>query len=171
MREVLSSIIFLGVVGGILWGFGVWQKQHTESQNTQPSIGNLPSELVSSPTAQTEISTPIVSLPKTETTMTSIPIKIPKDMLDIKVLNGGAAKGSAAKVQAILKKSGYSKALASTAKGDFTGTVVYYTSNHSTDATDIQQALLKDIPKAEIKPAPSTLSEEGSASVVVMLGK
>lgn len=174
MKEILSSIFFLGVVGVSLWGFNHWQQISQETENTQPSIQNLSTE-----TADTKANEvlPIVSqtpqiVEKKQGDATMTATKDPlKESLEINVLNSGAVKGSAAKVQDFLKKNGYVKVNAGSAKGNYTGTVVYYLGSNEAAATAVQQLLKADYPTVQVKLAPSATVENGSAPVVVMLGK
>jgi len=169
MKEVLSSIFFLVIAGGLLWGWNHWQKARTDASDTKPSVSMLSSESIAiapNPPA-TDDSVSSSKVPDTQAS----PQTTPKETLDLKVYNSGAAKGSAAKVQTILKQNGYTKTAALSATGNYTGTVVYYTSDHQADATAVQQILLKDYPSASIKASSSPKTEDGSAEVVVMLGK
>jgi hypothetical protein len=75
------------------------------------------------------------------------------------------------KVQDFLKKNGYAKVTAGSAKGNYTGTVVYYLGSNEAAATTVQQLLKADYPSVQVKLASSSSAENGSAPVVVMLGK
>lgn len=168
MKEILSSIFFLTIAVVFLWGWNHWQEVSQDKQNNKPSIGAL------------EAGVPIAAV---EAVVKDIPQKVEekkpdtsssdalKATLDIKVLNGGAAKGSAVKVQDFLKKNGYVKTQAGSATGNYSSTVVYYLGSHEADATAVQQLLVKDYPSVSVKIATSSTAENGSAPVVVMLGK
>ncbi len=169
MKEALSSIFFLLIAGGLLWGWNHWQGVRRDADNKQPSINMLSSESIiiatNSPAADDSVASS--EAPDTEVS----PKTTPKESLDLKVYNSGAAKGSAAKVQTLLKQNGYAKTAALSATGNYTGTVVYYTGEHQADATAIQQVLLKEYPGVLVKASSSPKTEDGSAAIVVMLGK
>ena len=171
MKEILSSIFFLGVVGASLWGFNHWQKISQEAQNTQPSIQGLSTETAD--TKANEVLPIIAQTPQIVETKKddAVAVDSAKESLEINVLNSGAVKGSAAKVQDFLKKSGYAKVNAGSAKGNYTGTVVYYLNSNDVAATAVQQLLKTDYPHVQIKLAPLSTTEDGSAPIVVMLGK
>ena len=168
MKEVLSSILFLAIAGGLLWGWDSWQKRSEEARGEAPSIGAL-ATVKTIPVAAAEDVASEISAPTEEKKPNAS--EADKGTLDVKVLNGGAAKGSAVKVQDFLKKAGYAKTKSSSSIGDYTGTTVYYLGSNESSATAIQQLLLKDYPKAEVKIATSSTAENGSAPVVVILGK
>lgn len=171
MKEVFSTIFFLFVVAGLLWGWNHWQATIQGAKDTRPSIGALATESKSSvseskdPVAEAPVSVVEEKKPVVSSNSTA------KETLDVKVLNGGAAKGSAVKVQDLLKKSGYVKAQSGSSVGNYTGTTVYYLGSNEASATAIQQLLVKDYPSASVKMATSSSAENGSASIVVMLGK
>lgn len=173
MKEALSSIFFLAAAGALLWGFDYWQKSDQSAQDDRPSIGALATAPPIAITEESDQSVDSSEAPQsTEEKKPDSGITSElKSSLDVKVFNGGAPKGSAVKVQDFLKKNGYVKVQAISAVGDYTGTTVYYLGANEANATAIQQLLLADFPKTEVKLATSSTAENGSASVVVMLGK
>ncbi len=170
MKEILSSIIFLILAGGLLWGWNHWQESRKNNSNTQPSINMLAQESPSdtmqdqSLESQGQVQTDEEKKPDTPTNV------VPKETLNVKVLNGGAVKGSAGKVQDLLKKAGYTKTQVGNSIGDYTGVIVYYMDSFESSAKAIQQVLIKDYPSAHIQTA-SSVAETKSTSVVVILGK
>jgi hypothetical protein len=171
MKEILSSIFFLAVVGILLWGWIHFRDSSQNTRSSQPSIGSLPAGVSSVATDSVDQ----VAAPQPVEEKKPDPLASnnngSKDTLNVKVLNGGGLKGSAVKVQDFLKKNGYTAAQAGNATGNYTGTTVYYLGANESNANAIQQLLLKDYPNAQVKIATSSAVENGSASVVVMLGK
>lgn len=173
MKEVFVALLFLLAIGGLVWAGSHWQRQQAEGSDTRPSIGVLSSEAtpveskekVSQETAQTEAgetqknTTPV----ETKTTVESA-------KLELKVMNGGAPKGTAVKVQTALKTAGYAKAETGNTKADYTGTTVYYLDGFKDAAEQVKQALAKDYPNVSTKAA-DPKKEEGIASVTVVMGK
>lgn len=168
MKEVLSSIFFLGAVVVLLWGWNHWQETARDKQNDRPSIGTLEA---GAPIAVTEPALEEAPQQDEEKKPDTAGNDALKATLAVKVLNSGAAKGSAVKVQDFLKKNGYAKTQSGSAVGNYTGTVVYYLGSNEMNATAIQQLLVKDYPNVSVKIASSSTAENGSAPVVVMLGK
>jgi hypothetical protein len=173
MKEVLSSIFFLALVGGLLWGWNYWRETNQNTKDTRASIGSLASDSTFvTPKSQESIAPDTTMTPKTDEKKQDVaPTDAIKAVLDVKVINGGAVKGSATKVQGILKQNGYVKTQAGNSLTDHTGVVVYYSGTNESIATAIQQLLVKDYPKTSVQASTSPKAENGSASVVVILGK
>jgi hypothetical protein len=172
MKEALVSIVFLGIVGGFIWFGADWSEKKKEQADSRPSIGALSSAPAAQkneePKAEVSASQPPEDKP--EQGASAKPAEDPAK-LAVKVLNGGAAKGSAAKVQALLKQGGYAQAQAGNTVGDYAGTTVYYLEGFKESAEQVKQVLAKDYPNVQTKQASSNKSEEGGASVVVIMGK
>jgi hypothetical protein len=185
MKEIFASILFLAAVAGTLWGWNDWRVKQKDKQDTRPSIGTFSSVPVAEFSDQNPIpqekrrepSSDAATQERTEIEIhdsiatTTVASDTSKDALEVKVMNGGAAKGTAGSVQELLKRSGYAKASASSATGDYAGVTVYYTGAHEAQATDIQRILLAKYPKAAVTSAVSGRVEESSATIVVMMGK
>jgi hypothetical protein len=174
MKEALVFVLFLGVVVGSLW-FGVrWQEQKEEQSDTRPSIGTLQSaSLEVSEAGASDGEAAAQEEKEGAQAETALIQPKPEEMakLNIKAMNGGAAKGAAGKLQTFLKTAGYTQASVGNTVGDYTGVTVYYLEGFQASAEGVKQALVKEYPNAEIKPAPSDKVEQGSASVVVIVGK
>ena len=175
MKEIFSSIFFLAIAGASVWGWIHWKETKQVAQDQRPSIGALatdpiasapskPQEVVTEPSAAEDASAE--NKKPAEAVNDAV-----KSTLDVKVMNGGAARGSAVKVQDFLKKNGYTKARVGNAVGDYTGVTVYYLGSNEGNANSVKQALEKDYPNTLVKIATSSSAENGSAPVVVMLGK
>lgn len=164
----MMILLTLGALGLIGWsayrGFRV-----TEERGALPSIATLPaqeaavektSEVV--PVAESPEATPVVSdeaaLKKART-------------MDIKVLNGGAAKGSAGTAADLLKKDGFTKVTTGNTASDYVGVVVYFGSTVESEAEAVKNFLIKTYPKVMTKAAIKENKETTQASLVVILGK
>lgn len=172
MKEGFLAIVFIGIVVGASWFGSHWQERQDEAADTRPSIDTLKqSAVLSSGSAQSGIpqedaSPEIVSVP----TIPQSDKVEDKGKLAVTVLNGGAAKGSAVKGQTLLKEAGYTQAKNGNTVGNYVGTSVYYLDGFAANAEQIKQALSKEYPGAQIKQA-DPKKEEGSASIVVILGR
>jgi hypothetical protein len=90
--------------------------------------------------------------------------------VQVKVLNGGAAPGTAGKVRDLLNSKGYTKAAASnSALENFTGQTIFFQEGNDATANAIKEILIVQYPNTVTKPA--STSEEKSATIVVMVGK
>lgn len=162
-------VLLIGTVSVIGWGVyrGI---QLTKEQSVLPSIATLPGE------ERTEVKeTPKAVASPTEPGSTA-PLAAEESLkkakaTDIKVLNGGAAKGSATLVTELLKKAGYTKVTPGNTINNYTGIVVYYALGLDQEAGAVKETLVKTYPKAEIKPTVKGNSETSQASLTVILGK
>lgn len=87
----------------------------------------------------------------------------------IKILNGGAAGGSAGKVKELLASKGYKKLEAGNSNNTYSGTVIFYQTESKAAAEKILADIKSKYPSAQIKIASS--SEEKSGAIVIILGK
>lgn len=94
-----------------------------------------------------------------------------KATLQVTVMNGGSAAGSAAKATDILKKAGFSKAETGNADGNYTGVTVYYKTDSQQAAQLVRDALSTTYKNAVISPEDTKKPETGKTPVVVILGK
>lgn len=160
-------ILLIGVTAffGFL-GYRIWR----ESQLTKstPSI----QKIVEAPALPAPTMNPTPSLePKPETPAAPVAALVDKATLDIKVMNGGAVKGSAGTFGETLKKAGYSKVTVGNTSGDYTGTVVYYATDKQKEAESVLVDVLKTYPKATVAPAKAGIADMTGATLVVILGK
>ena len=92
--------------------------------------------------------------------------------INVKVMNGGAPKGSATQTLDMLKTAGYKAATIGNATGDFTGVTIYYLkTENKADAEALRLLLSKKYSNAVTQSVVDPKSEQGSAPIVVMLGK
>lgn len=89
----------------------------------------------------------------------------------IKVLNGGAAKGSASVLAEALKKEGYTQVTMGNTIKDYTGVVIYFSPEVEKEATTVKNDLLATYPKTEVKPAIKTNTETTQAPLSIIIGK
>lgn len=171
MKEIVSSILFLAIAAGLLVGWNHFQKVALDKKDARPSIGALATDtsivVSKTPVAVVDAVKDEVAEKKSEPTLPSVA----KNALDVKVMNGGAPKGTAAKVADVLKKDGYAKVTTGSASGNYTGAVVYYTGANESSAKAISQVLLKEYPQITVQASASSTGETSVSSVVVMIGK
>lgn len=171
-QPLFGTLLFSGLVFTMLvviallswWGYRGWN--FTQEQSALPSIAALPitEEKTESPVPVEEEKPRPEELPQEEL------VKKAK-AADIKVLNGGAAKGSAGILGEALKKEGYTKISVGNTTGNYTGTTVYFASGLDQEAAILKASLLKSYPKTEAKPALADNKETTQAPLTVILGK
>ncbi len=90
----------------------------------------------------------------------------------IKVMNGGAAKGTASIVAGVLMGSGYATVGTGNATGDYTGVTVFFKSPATeADANAVKEALLKKYPASVTRSAISGNAETATSPITVIVGK
>lgn len=88
----------------------------------------------------------------------------------VKILNGGAAGGSAGKMKDLLASKGYKKIEAGNSNSStYSGTTIFYQSEAKAAAEKILADIKSKYPSAQVKIASS--SEEKSSAIVIILGK
>ena len=182
MKEVLGVIIFFAVILAGVWFAPVWWRAHQVKTSGQPSIVTLSDtarKLISAEEThgtgvpgdaanenQTPTTPPSIIATPTNTSKTDI------TKLAIKVMNGGAMKGSAAKALEIVKNAGYAAATVGNATGDYTGVSVYYAKlENKADAEALRILLSKTYSNPTTQAVADSQSETASAPIVVMVGK
>lgn len=163
----MMILLTLGAVGLIGWsayrGFRM-----TEERGALPSIAALPAQEA----MPEKISEETVTEPKETVSVISAEESLKKARgTDIKVLNGGAAKGSASVAAELLKKDGFTKVTTGNTTSDYVGVTVYFGSSVESEAEAVKNFLIKTYPKAEKKATPKDNKETTQASIVVVLGK
>jgi cbb3-type cytochrome oxidase subunit 3 len=171
MKDVAGTLVFLIVVLAGVWFLPTWWRDRQAVKSNQPSITALRDEVVQAVSAEADRVTQAVE-EKSSEVITSVPVKTTDTAkLSLKVLNGGAVKGSAGKAVQTLKSAGYALAVQGDAKGDYTGVTVYYREGSQADAEQVKQALIKDYPNATTQIVTDSKHETALTPVVVMLGK
>lgn len=171
MKEIFMSVAFLVLIMAVLWGWDHTQRVVSENKDTRPSITTLGQQMPADSVAtHVALEQPSV-VTETAPTETTQPALTAKNFLEIQAMNGGGAKGSAGKMQALLKQLGYTKALATNASGDYVGVTVYYRAANQADAEAVRTALIATYPSIKLQQAASETSEEGKSPVTVIVGK
>lgn len=92
--------------------------------------------------------------------------------VSIKVLNGGATKGTASVAAGVLMGSGYSTVSTGNAIGDYTGVTVYFkTPATEADANAVKEVLLKKYPGVVVKQAVASNADTNAGTVTAIVGK
>lgn len=169
MLVLFLILLLLGVTGFFgFFGYRVW-KQSKIIKNT-PSIDHLALDKVASPTVPEEKAEEKTT-PPSDTTPSNPAPEIDKKTLEIKVLNGGAAKGTAGTFTETLKKTGYTKATFGNSVGDYVGVTIYYAKDKEALAETLKGDVAKTYPKVTLAPALAANKDTTTASLVVILGK
>ena len=163
---ILIVFVTLGTIG---WGAYKGYLMNKE-RVALPSIQTLPKEEA---VAEVAASPKVVPAEESKTVPAATPSEDIKQAkaTDLKVLNGGAAKGSATTAADVLKKDGYTKVTTGNTLADFAGVTVYYAAGLEKIAEIVKAALLKTYPNAAVKPAQKDKSETSLAPLTVILGK
>lgn len=179
-------IIFLVLLLAVL-GYSVWHLVRTvkgEVVKEAPGIQSIvveplktPAPSEPAPTTPTTPATTTGTTPTTTTTDTTTGTALtPSDTLkatSLRVLNGGAAKGTAGKLLTALNKAGLSKTSVGDADSDYTGTTVYYQADSYKERAEEVVKLLESIGTkgAVTKKAESSTGETGNTPIVIITGK
>src|SRR3990167_9496042 len=91
--------------------------------------------------------------------------------LEISVLNGGAAKGSAGTLANFLKQEGYGKTDSGNTLKDYSSVALYYASGLEKEALSVKESVAKKYPQAKILPADSQNKETSVSQITIILGK
>ncbi len=167
---LFGSLILL-VTGALgLLGWGVYRGWHvSQEESALPSIATLQVGDVVKPEESSEKAVDQGATPPQAVTAEEGAQKA--KATNVKVMNGGAAKGSATTVAESLKQAGFTKIATGNTTGNYTGIVVYFAPGLDTEAAVLKNVLLKSYPKAEAKPAPKDNKEASLAPLTVILGK
>lgn len=171
---LLLLLVLIGTFG--YFGFRLWKSAQVE--RSIPSIQEL-GEKPGVGTSEPRTETPTAPEPSSPSTTQTEPPKVvdtgsvSPDLasVEIKVLNGGAARGSAGTLVDILKKAGYTKAAFGNTVADYTGTTIYYGANTQSVAEKVKELVIKTYPAVVVAPAEANNKDATAASVVVILGK
>ena len=181
MKEVFGVIIFFALALALVWFAPKWWQRYHAAKNTQPSITTIQQKGSATTTPAPDAdgqtvadSTAAMSRPVMSDSDSPL---VPASAVDIakinvKVMNGGAPKGSATQTLDMLKTAGYKAATIGNATGDFTGVTIYYLkTENKADAEALRLLLSKKYSNAVTQSVVDPKSEQGSAPIVVMLGK
>lgn len=167
MKEVFIALVVFALAGAGVWFGFRYRAERQEVADTRPSIVNFAPENLPENVAREEDDSG-------EETKKEEPAPTKPDAPEtivVKVLNGGAAGGSAGRVAAYLKKNGYAKAEAGNANGANSGIVIYYSAPMADEAKALQLLLLKEYKGVTSKPVEEAkIPEAKTAPIVVVLG-
>lgn len=158
----LLLLVLTGTFG--YFGYRLWKAAQVE-QST-PSIQELGEHI---PPRAPDVN-PDTSTPTTTPAISSALVQ-DKATVEVKVINGGAAKGSASTLTELLKKAGYTKATFGNSAKDHTGTIIYYSGSAQVAAETLKETVIKTYPKVTLAPAQAGDKDATAATVVVVLGK
>lgn len=163
----LLLVILAGTFG--FFGYRLWKTAQVEQAT--PSIQELGEkpvvkEMTPQPTEPTPTPTPA---PAPQTSPTPAVEDLAK--VEVKVLNGGGARGSASTLTDLLKKEGYTKATFGNTVKDYTGTTIYYTAASQKEAEAVKTIVVKTYPAVTLTAAQAGDKDATAAAVVVVLGK
>lgn len=168
-----AMIVFVvASIGGIGWtAYSHWKKVRTNGNN--PSITGLlkETEQEMSGVASNEILPPLENEIAKNAKIANEEIISAAKKLEVSVLNGGAAKGSAGVLADFLKKEGYLKTDMGNTQKDYMGVTIYHTVGLEKEVEVIKESVVKKYPQAKILPADSRNKETSVSQVTVILGK
>lgn len=168
-----AMIVFVvASIGGIGWtAYSHWKK--VRANGNGPSITGLlkETEQEMSGVASNEISPPLENeIPENAKITNEETISVAKK-LEVSVLNGGAAKGSAGVLADFLKKEGYLKTDMGNTEKDYTGVTIYHAAGLEKEVEAVKASVAKKYPQAKILPADSRNKETSVSQVTIILGK
>ena len=164
---IIFLIVFSIIILAAGSGFWLWQKLKPPSLEKKISIQNLSQDAGSSEDAALEAENKAkeeekAALQETKTVKTGD--------IDIKVLNGGAAAGSAGIVKGILASKDYVKVDTQNAKAiSYKGVTVYYLPELKNEAEAIKELLSAKYKNIEIKEGIN--EKEIKGDIVIIMGK
>lgn len=162
----LLLLILAGTFG--FFGYRMWQASKVEQAT--PSIQELGEKVAEARPAE---SAPVAETPAVQPTTPSNPsVSTPdKSTIEVKVMNGGGARGSASTLTDLLKKAGYSKTTFGNTTLDYTGVTIYYSGENEGAANSLKEEVLKTYPNTTVAPAKTAEKDTTVATLVVILGK
>jgi hypothetical protein len=165
-------LFVLASIGGIGWV--VYSKWQTErAAESRPSITELlerAGEQTDAPSAESPQATDAAQATD-DKAVTGTGSADAAKKLEISILNGGAAKGSAGILADFLKSEGYLKTDAGNTLKDYTGVTIYYAANLEKEAEAIKTSVAKKYPQVKILPADTNNKETSVSQITVIVGK
>ncbi len=176
-REPLFGFLIILVIGVLLLAlasYGGWflyrGVKENQAHSDRVSIENIPLGTVTEDKRE--------ELKKTEEPKAeeNAPMKSDSPVVNkkiaIRVMNGGAAKGSASVVAGVLMGSGYGTVSTGNATGDHTGLTVYFKAPVTeADANAVKESLLKKYPTGMVKASAANMPDTMTSPVTVIVGK
>ncbi len=141
-----------------------------QMEQAVPSISSL-SKIDTAGSSETEKSAVVSKSETAESQPATESVTIDKKTLEIKVLNGGSAKGMAGTYAEKLKQAGFTRVEVGNAFGDYTGQTLYYAKGQEAGMKIIQAEVMKAYPSLVTKEAPTSDRDAAVAMYVVILGR
>ncbi len=162
--------LVMSILGAVGWGAyrGI---EFNQKQTALPSISGLPRETAPAEEVPAQVNVVAESPTITDTSAPQEVDRKKAQALAIKVLNGGAAKGSAGVLVEFLKKSAFTQVTAGNTLNDYAGTTIYYAPQLEKEAGFVRDVMLKTYPKTEIQPSIKSNSETSQAPLTIIVGK
>ncbi|MFZ1720269.1 MAG: LytR C-terminal domain-containing protein, partial [Candidatus Moraniibacteriota bacterium] len=150
---VMMIIVLCGVA---LASYGGWILYHgvreSRGDSSRVSIERIP--LATNMEEQQKKPKEMEEPKNVENTEVKTDSTVANKKISVKVMNGGAVKGSASVVAGVLMGSGYSTVGTGNATGDYTGVTVYFTAPATeADANAVKVTLLPKYPSSTVKPS------------------
>ena len=170
MFLIAGMLLFvIASIAGIGWAvYSKWQG--ARMAENQPSITALSQRQSEPETAMAESAQENTAVAAPEGQSDSTGLEAAKK-LDISVLNGGAAKGSAGVLAEFLKTEGYDKTVAGNTLRDYAGTTIYHAASFEKEAEVIRTSVVKKYPQAKVLPADAANKETSVSQITIILGK
>lgn len=164
MMVVVILLVLLASYGGWFLYHGV---KNSRSNASLPSIESIPLAV------NTAVNEEKSETPKSEEkSAVTTQEKSVNKKIAIKVLNGGAAKGSAGVVADLLKEAGYTTISTGNSVGDYVGVSVAFLSPASeSDADAVREALSKKYLSSTVKPATQGNADMTASPITIIVGK
>lgn len=166
---IFLILITLGVIGAFgYFGYRLWQQDKVEERI--PSIASIPHEAAPAPEPKPP-TTPAPVSPAPAPSPAPTPPTIDRKQLSVRVLNGGAVKGSAGVLADKLKQAGFVKATFTSAAASYQGVTIYFAKGKEAEAADLKTEVAKTYPNATVAPAVPGGRDSTAADLVVILGQ
>ncbi len=165
---VMIVVLILAIIAGT--GYWIWAKFAPPKEENKTSITSITEELKTEELKNQE-NVQEETQPAEEPVSPADEAKAiaPADV-SVKVLNGGAAAGSAAKIRDLLKTKGYTKIEAANANlSGYASVTIYYKAEFKDQAEKIKETLAGQYKVIEMKEGAN--AKEPSGDIVVILGK
>lgn len=164
-KEFFILLLIFAILAGVLAGafYFLWEKLKPPRLENKISIEKLPAEIPRQPEAE-----------KQETAAEEEEAieqeKFNPAELDVKVLNAGAAGGSATKTKELLEAEGYAKTQADNARmSGYAGVAIHYKTEMKEPAQEIKEILSATYKVIETKEGLN--EKEISGDIVIILGR
>lgn len=158
-----AMIVCLLLAAGWIAFLGYARWRMAKAAASRVSIAVLPSVPVSTPSETSDGTGSLVS--------PAPPALIDTKALQVSVINGGGARGSAGTLGKLIQQAGYVKVTVGNAQRDYTGTTVLYTPELEREAKRLFVTVQAPFPKATLAPFDAQTKEASFSPLTVVLGK